>query len=280
LKLYKLFRDHGAVIDCNIPLGERRADKTAQEAVLRRTLDELLAVAGKTMSPGAFQYLCRYTGFDPRTFAQNVEKLVDYAGEREKITEGDIQAAVERTKADPVFDLTNAVADRNLAQSLFYTQALLAAKWHPLQILSALANQMRKLLVAKSFTTGTYGKTWVAGMRYPQFQNSVMPAIEAHDKRSRDQSAAWQETICEETTKGRGKKKGATDVVLAANPKSPYPVYQTLLKSDNFSLQELIVSLQTLNQADRRLKSSAQDQSLILKKAIMEICGIASRQRL
>ncbi len=279
LKLYKTFRDHGAVIDCNIPMGERRADKTAQEAVLRRTLDELLAAAGKKMSPGAFQYLCRFTGFDPRTFAQNVEKLVDYAGKRDTITEEDIQAAIKRTKADPVFDLTNAVADRNLAQSLFYTQALLDAKWHPLQILSALANQMRKLLVAKSFATGTYGKSWAAGMGYPQFQSSVMPAIEAHDKHHRDKAAGWQETSGEAPGKGSGNKKGATDVVVAANPKNPYPIYQTLVKSSNFSLQELVASLQTLNRADLGLKSSAQDHALILKKTIMEICGIASRQR-
>jgi DNA polymerase III subunit delta len=279
LKLYKAFRDHGAVIDCNVPTGERRADKAAQEAVLRRTLDELLSAAGKKMSPGAFQYLCRFTGFDPRTFAQNVEKLVDYAGKRETITEEDIQAAVKRTKADPVFDLTNAVADRNLAQSLFYAQALLDAKWHPLQILSALANQMRKLLVAKSFATGSHGKSWTAGMRYPQFQNYVMPAIEAHDKHYRDMVAGWQQTSGEMPGKGRGQKKATTDVVLAANPRNPYPVYQTLLKSHNFSLQELIASLQTLNRADLGLKSSAQDHTLILKKAIMEICGIAARQR-
>jgi DNA polymerase-3 subunit delta len=279
LKLYKAFRDHGAVIDCNVPMGERRADKTAQEAVLRRTLDELLAAAGKKMSPGAFQYLCRFTGFDPRTFAQNVEKLIDYAGKRASITEEDIQAAIKRTKADPVFDLTNAVADRNLAQSLFYTQALLEAKWHPLQILSALANQMRKLLVAKSFATGTYGKSWAAGMGYPQFQNNVMPAIEAHDKHYRDKVAGWQETSGAAPGKGRGINKATTDVAVAANPKNPYPVYQTLVKSHNFSLQELIVSLQTLNQADLGLKSSAQDHALILKRAIMKICGIASRQR-
>lgn len=279
LKLYKAFRDHGAVIDCNVPMGERRADKTAQEAVLRRTLDELLAAAGKKMSPGAFQYLCRFTGFDPRTFAQNVEKLVDYAGKREAITEEDIQAAIKRTKTDPVFDLTNAVADRNLAQSLFYTQALLDAKWHPLQILSALANQMRKLLVAKSFATGTYGKSWAAGMSYPQFQNNVMPAIEAHDKHACDKVAAWQERSGETSGKGRGKKKATTDVVVAANPKNAYPVYQTLLKAQNFSLQELIASLQTLNRADLGLKSSGQDHALILKKAIMEICGTTSRRR-
>ncbi len=277
LKLYKAFRDHGAVIDCCIPQGERRSDKAAQETVLRRALDELLAASGKQMSPAAFQYLCKLTGFDPRTFAQNVEKLVNYAGERIEITEEDILAVVKRTKTDPVFELTNAVADRKLKPSLFYAQALLEAKWHPLQILSALANQMRKLLVAKSFTSGTYGKSWAPGMRYPQFQNAVMPAVEAFDRQSRNETAAWQATIPSEPNKGRSSKKEATDVVLAANPKSPYPVYQTLLKSDNFTLEELFTALQKLNRADLLLKSSAQDNALILKKAIMEICT-ANRQ--
>ncbi len=279
LKLYKTFQAHGAVIDCNIPLGERKTDKAAQEEVLRRTQDELLAGAGKQMSPGAFQYLCRFTGFDPRIFAQNVEKLIDYAGERKEITEEDIHAVVKRTKTDPVFDLTNAVADRNLPQSLFYVQALLDAKWHPLQILSALANQMRKLLVAKSFSTGSYGSAWVSGMRYPQFQNAVMPAIEAHDRASLAQSAAWRESSGEPLQKSRSGKKAGADIVLAANPKSPYPVYQTLLKSDKFSLQELTDAMLKLNRADLGLKSSGQDHTLILKRLITEICGTPSRQR-
>ncbi len=279
LKLYKTFRDQGAVIDCNIAQGERRSDKAEQEAVLRHTLDELLAAADKQMSPGAFQYLCRFTGFDPRTFAQNVEKLIDYAGERKEISEEDIHAVVQRTKSDPVFELTNAVADRNLSQSLFYAQALLNAKWHPLQMLSALVNQMRKLLIAKSFTTGSYGKTWVRGMSYPQFQNTVMPAVIAHDKAARDQSEAWQQSTGLDSSKKRGGKKGTSHVVLAANPKSPYPVYQTLLKSEKFSLQELTDALFKLNRADLRLKSSGQDHTLVLKQLIMDICGTTSRTR-
>lgn len=278
LKLYKMFQGHGTVIDCSIPQGERRADKAAQETVLRSTLDELLAGADKQISPGAFQYLCRFTGFDPRIFAQNVEKLIDYTGERKEITEEDIHAVVKRTKLDPVFELTNAVADRNLSQSLFYAQALLDAKWHPLQILSALANQMRKLLVAKSFTTGPYGKAWMRGMGYPQFQNAVMPAIEAHDKATRGEVDQWQASG-NETVKKRGAKKGSTQIVLAANPKSAYPVYQTLLKSEKFSLGELTDVMFKLNQADLSLKSSGQDHTLVLKRLIMEICGSSTRQR-
>lgn len=272
LKLYKAFQTNGVVIDCNIPLGERRSDKMAQEAVLRETLDELMAKAKKRLSSGAFQSLCRLTGFDPRTFVQNVQKLIDYTGDRSEITEEDIQVVLRRTKVDPIFELTNAVADRDIGQTLFYLNALLDSKWHPLQILSALANQMRKLLVAKSFTAGEYGSNWVRGMTYPQFQKTVMPAIMAYDDHSREQTAGWHEALIKREEKGRDKKREIQDVALAANPKSPYPVYKTLVKSDNYTMEELVQSLGLLNRADLRLKSTGQDAAMVVRKTIMEIC--------
>ena len=273
LKLYKSFRDHGVVIDCNIPLGERRADKAAQESVLRQTLDELLVKANKHLSPGAFQTLCQLTGFDPRIFTQNVEKLIDYVGERSELTSEDIHAVLKRTKIDPVFELTNAVADRNLVQSLSQLNALLDAKWHPLQILSALANQMRKLLVAKSFVSSEHGKCWSHGISYPQFQKNVMPAIVAYDKLVGDNANGWLDQISEKTKKGKGSKKKSADVVLAVNPKSPYPVYQTLLKAEKYTLQELVNAMASLNQTDLRLKSTGQDAAQVMKKTLMGICG-------
>lgn len=273
LKLYKSFQEHGVVIDCNIPLGERRSDKAAQEAVLRDTMNALLAKAGKRLSPRAFQSLCRLTGFDLRTFVQNVEKLIDYTGDRAEMTEEDIRAVLRRTKVDPVFELTNAAADRNLIQALFFLKTLLDAGWHPLQILAALANQMRKLLIAKSFATSEYGKCWTRGMTYPQFQRTVMPAIEAHDQQLREQNTDWLEKSAQKSKKAKNGGKGASDVVLAVNPKSAYPVYQTLLKADKYTPQELVNAMARLNQADLQLKSTGQDAAMILKKTLMGICG-------
>ncbi len=272
LKLYKSFRDQGMVIDCNIPLGERRSDKAAQEAVLRKTTDEILAKVQKKISPKAFQTLCRFTGFEPKIFVQNIEKLVDYVGERSEITTDDIQKVLKRTRVDPVFELTNAVSNRNLVLALSHLDTLLDAQWHPLQILSALANQMRKLLMAKSFITGADGKSWSTGMTYPQFQKSVMPAIIAYDRQVNEKSATWTESATEEPKKGRKGKQKAPDVVLAANPKSPYPVYQNMLKADKFTLQELVNIVAGLNKADLRLKSTGQNPAMVLKKTLLDIC--------
>ncbi len=273
LKLYKAFRDIGLVVDCNVPTGERRVDKAAQEQVLRQTADQLLAKSGKQLPGPVFQALCRLTGFDLATFVQNVKKLIDYIGDRPAIAAADLDAVLERTKVDPVYELTNAVAERNLYQSLFYASTLLGAGWHPLQILAALANQMRKLLVAKDFTCSQWGRQWIRGMAYPQFQKDIMPAIQAYDQHVRELAAAWHEVPDNPDKKAKAKKEKAPDVALAPNPGNAYPVYQTVLKSEKYTFDEILNAMGTLSQADIRLKSTGQDPAMVIKKTIMDICG-------
>ena len=273
LKFYKSIRDHGWIIDCNVPMGERRADRMAQEGVLRQALESIMEPAGKRLAAGAFDGLCRLTGFDLRTFVQNAEKLIDFTGSRTDITLEDVQALLRRTKSDPIFDLTNAVADRNLNQALFYLHTLLDGRLYPLQILAALVNQIRKLMVAKSFTLSQQGKRWTAGMPYAQFQSGVMPAIAEFDRRIRETSLEWRSPAGEAKDGKSGTPKTGHDVVLAPNANNPYPVYQTLLKSEKYSLQELLKAMALLNRTDLRLKSSGQDAALVLDKAVMEICG-------
>ncbi len=274
LKFYKAIRDHGWVIDCNVSMGERRADRMAQEGALRKALETTLADSGKRLQTGLFETLCQLTGFDLRTFVQNVEKLINYTGARTEITAEDVHKVLRRTKSDPIFELTNAVADRNLNQALFYLHTLLEADWYPLQILAALANQIRRLVIAKDFSMSPQGKSWTAGMGYPQFQNAVMPTIISFDRQVRDRSSAWQPSP-EETKKGKsGGPKAGQDIALAPNPNNPYPVYQTLLKSEKYTQQELLKALVLLNQTDVRLKSTGQDASMVLNKTVMDICAM------
>ncbi len=266
LKFYKTMADSGAVVDCSVPQSERRADKQAREQILRQAMEELLRAAGKRLGPGLFDRLCQLTGFDLRIFTRNIEKLIDYTGQRAQITDEDIQAVLQRTKLDPIFELTNAVADRNPIQALFYLDSLLAADFHPLQILAALANQIRKLLVAKDFSESASGRVWSAGMSYPQFQQSVLPAVQTFDEQVANQVRVW-------IPDGPALKiKEPTDMRLAPNPKNAYPVFQTLLKSAKYSREELEQAIALLSQADLRIKSSGQSPELIIKKVVGDIC--------
>ncbi|MFZ1983491.1 MAG: hypothetical protein WAU91_03705, partial [Desulfatitalea sp.] len=274
-KFYKVLQSHGVIIDCNVPLGERRADKMAQEAVLKQIWESRLQAAGKRMPPALFAQLCQLTGFDPATFRDNIDKLIDYTGPRKEITGADMEAVLSRTKSDPIYELTNAMADRNVVSALFFLNTLLKADWHPLQILSALANQLRKLLVAKDFTLSEHGRVWRAGMAYPQFQAMVLPAIQAFDTLIAAQAHAWQAQASqpEESKGATGSKRDSFDLALASNPGNAYPIYQTLLKSDNYGYKELVSAMAQLSGTDLRLKSSGQDATLLMKNAIMTICG-------
>jgi len=279
-RLYKVIREKGLVVDCSVPKGERKADRMAQESVLDAVVEDVLRQNGKRMDPGARRALYDLTGFDLRTVAANVEKLAHFTGQRDKIEVADIKQVLERTRRDPLYELTEAVSNRNLGQALFYLQSLLNGGDfdHPLPLLAAVANQMRRLLVAKEFTASPHGRLWHRGCSYPQFQSQVLPAIKAYDEALQSRLDAWRQTLNAPTApqgKKRGKKTNATgrsDLFLAAKGRSPYPIYKTLQKAERFTLLELKQAMQKISAADQQLKRSGQSGRLILEHLILWVC--------
>jgi DNA polymerase-3 subunit delta len=276
--LFKTLYRKAMIIDCSVPQGERRADKMAQEAVLIEKMASMLQAAGKKMDKAAFTAVYGLTGFDLYAFCSNLEKLISYVGRRDRITREDVESVLKRTKKDPIYDLTNAVSDRNLQRALFYLDSILSTGLHPLQILAALTNQIRKLLMVKDFVESPHGSGWHAGCSYSQFQNRIMPEVLAYDRELLDQIGQWEDMISGDGASGeqkpapKSKKKITTDLSLARNPRNPYPVYQLLLKSERFNNGDLTVTLEMLSEADFQLKSSAQSPKLILENAIFHIC--------
>ncbi len=276
--LFKAIRQNGMVINCSVPRGQRRADKMAQEDVLRQTMSSMLKAANKKIDQSAYPALYDMTGFDLRTFSSNLEKLIDYVGERDNITVEDVEAILKRTKKDPIFDLTNAIADRHTQDALFYLNSLLSADFHPLQILAAITNQMRKLFLVKDFVNSPHGSGWQASCSYNQFRDNIIPAVMAYDKDLIQGVEKWNQMVSEGSdSKGakpaqKRKKKAVTDLLIAKNPKNSYPVYQVLIKSERFTKKKLSESLEALSETDLLLKSSRQDPKLILEKLIMRIC--------
>lgn len=278
--LFKAIREKGLVVDCSVPKGERKADRTAQEAVLNAAVEEVLRESGKQMDPAARRVLYDMTGFDLRTVTASVEKLANFIGERGAIGTADVRQALERTRQDPLYELTEAVSNRNLSKALFFLQSLLTGGDfdHPLPLLAAVTNQMRRLLVAKDFASGPYGRVWHNGCSYPQFQSQVMPAIKAFDDVLQAKLDAWDLSLTDRSSsekKKRAPKKKAgarSDLFLAGKGRSPYPVYKTLQKAERFTRLELIRALRRLSEADRRMKRSGLSGQLILEHVILSIC--------
>ena len=283
--LYKLIKEKGAIVDCSVPKGERKADKDAQNAILNQQLNKILAESGKTIDQDAFQALQELTGFDLRVFHGNVEKLIDFVGERKHISTEDIHTLLKRTKSDPIFEITNAVSDRNGEKALYYVHFLLSGGIHPLQILSAIINQVRKLMICRSFVEKLQLKGWHDKISYPEFNRLILPMVVDLDRIFLEEIMKWEDMLKPQKLEIDSKKKKktastvkpGTDLVIAKNPKNAYPIYQLMLKSALFSIPELTEAMTALYEADTRLKTTAQDSKLVLEKTIITICSKQDR---
>ena len=280
--LFKTLSSKGVVINCSVPKGDRRADRIEQEAVLVDTMNAMLADRGKTMARPAYQALYEMTGFDLRTFSSNLEKLISFVGERSEITAADVESALQRTKIDPIYEFTNAVAERQTDAALLFLESVQSSGVHPLQIFTALINQIRKLLLVKDFVESPSGGVWQAACPYDYFQKRVMPAIAEYDRQLLEHLEDRQATLARESElpaigspakKTRKKNvKAGTDLLIAKNPNNPYPIYLLFKKSERFKKEELIKAFETLNTADKQLKSGNQNPKLVLEKVILSIC--------
>lgn len=273
-KIFKTIQSHGSLIDCMVSTGVRREDLDEQRAVLQEISRKMLAAAQKTIDANAFHALVEQTGFAPETFARNIEKLVTYSGAHPVIRLNDIQAVVIRDKKDPIFNLTNAVLEKDGARAVTVLSSLFQEGFHPLQILKSLENQVRKLLLVKSFllslanTPGSsYGKT----MNFNAFKQTMMPVILSHDEQEKSRAAGLDFGLSSEKTSGKAKPM-TTDLIMAPNPNSPYPVFQVFQKSENFSLNELKQAMIALADMDYRLKSASSEAPISLENFILNFC--------
>ena len=105
-----------------------------------------------------------------------------------------------------------------------------------------------------------------------------MPAIQEHDSVLLKQFETWENLISKDgasnnTKKGKSEKsKLTTDLLIAKNPNNPYPVFLLFGKSEKFTKEELLNSIEYMSKADLRLKSTGQNPKLVLEDAIFHIC--------
>ena len=273
-KIYKQFEKKGLIIDCVVSQGSRKADQDEQLAVLSAIAQKRLAKTGKKIDPRAFRELADRIGFNPDLLVQNLEKLVAYAGQQPIIDAKAVASVVSRDKKDPIFSLTNAVMEKDVKTSIFFLSSLVGDGYHPLQILKSLENLVRKLLVAKSFTLALGEKLpgfSMSRMNFTQFKQQIMPRIISRDQAHREAEEELEQRFKRNKEENK-KTKVVSDLFLAPNPKSPYPVFQVLLKSEKFSFAELQCAMVALCDLDHCLKSSSLNPVTGLENFVMQLC--------
>jgi len=272
-KIYKELKKVAVLVNCTVPKGDRQADRVEQQKVLADSIRRNLAEAGKTLDGDAFRQMIDLIGFDLRTFVNSVDKLIAFVGERGRITSADVHALLRRTKKDPIYEISNAVADRRTGRVLNLVDDLLEEKnSHPLMVLAMLVNQIRRLLLVKGFLQET-GGGWRNGMSFNQFKTEVFPVVRSRDEELLALLSGWQEELSAKTGDGGGRrrKKPKSGATIIRGGGSPYPVYQLFVKAQKFSTRELRRALADLAEVDIRMKSGGGNPRMLLEKAVINV---------
>ena len=276
--LYKAVNAAHWVVDCSVPAGSRKADVDRQKQVLRGLMNKILAKHGKDADPDVFDRVFTLTGFEPRVFSGSIEKLVQFAGASPRIRAVDAATVLDKTREDPVYDFTGAIFEKNPSKALYYLSTLMASGFHPVQLLTAINSQLRKLLMVKFFTESPQGKSWQPGMRFDSFKKQVMPAVVHYDQALAAKAAKDIAERDENEGAAPGKPKMSTDLAIVKNPNNPYPVYQMFLQADRFSARRLKDLTVALGDADVRLKTSAGTPRAVLESLVLNICRTDKQQ--
>ena len=104
---------------------------------------------GKKIEGAAVDFLGCLVGTNLQELVSQLEKLLVFAGERQTITLADVRQIVSDTKVDSVFELANALGERNAAKALRSLQTILRDGEAALMILAMVTRHFRQLWLVR-----------------------------------------------------------------------------------------------------------------------------------
>jgi DNA polymerase-3 subunit delta len=137
--LLKVAEQHGKVLQSTLPKG----------AALESWIKRRAQTRGVTISSEAVTLLADFIGNQLRLLANELEKLATYVGRGNTIEASHVRLLSAQVQEARVFDLTDALAQRNRTLALNLLHDLLADGLHPLALLPTITSQVRNLLLVK-----------------------------------------------------------------------------------------------------------------------------------
>jgi DNA polymerase-3 subunit delta len=138
--LYKTLAKAGVTVDLQ-PLRPAEA-----KAWIRRRLK----ARGKHASPQLIDHIFALTGTNLSEISNEIDNLVAYMGDNNAVTQSEIDTLVSSRQKEPVYRLTESVADGNFMEAITILHQLLAEGEHELRILWHLDFLVKRFLRAKS----------------------------------------------------------------------------------------------------------------------------------
>ena len=134
----------------NVKAVGRAVEFTRQnEQILTQWILGRLGRENKKITQAVMQQLLNTVGTDMEYIDKELEKLLCYCMDREVIQAEDVDAVCVQQATSKVFDMVNAIADKNQKRALDLYYDLLALKEPPMRILFLVARQFQILLQIK-----------------------------------------------------------------------------------------------------------------------------------
>ncbi len=239
-KLYKALSAKFPVLDLSVEKGSSSQARKAQEGVLREQISQTLRSLGKRMSAEVMAELLERVGFHPAAVVTETEKLALSVGDAPQITLDDLNLMVGRTREDAVFELTEAVGDKNLEKALLVAARLQENGIHALAVLATLRNFTRNLLLFRSLLEQEQYQ-YRPGLSPKIFQEQCLPLLKANPR--------WQSELSGH----------------------PFALYMKFKTAADFSLPQLRMWLGLILAADRRLKGSPVAAETVLQHLLLAL---------
>jgi DNA polymerase-3 subunit delta len=210
--LLKAAEQYGKVIQSTVPKGQ-----ALEKWIVNRAKSIHVKIA-----PDAATLLANFSGTHLRMLANELDKLATYAGQDATITVQDVRQLSSQVQEARIFDLTDALSQRNRKQALNILHDLLSDGETAIALIGIIIAQTRRLLLVKELAQ--------KGMRSGQIASTLGMAPFLADKSLRQVgnfSAAQLETAYRQLM--------ATDAALKRSKMTPEIALDLLVV--NFGLQ-------------------------------------------
>lgn len=151
-KLFKAVKDKGCVVEMG-----RQDEKTLLLWIASNMKRE-----GKQIKESTARYLVAKTGADMENLEKEMEKLFSYTLGETEITMQDVDDICTTQITNKIFEMVEAVAEKQQKKALDYYYDLLALKEPPMRILYLLTRQFKLLLEVKELLKKGYDKSQIA----------------------------------------------------------------------------------------------------------------------
>jgi DNA polymerase-3 subunit delta len=222
----------------SVDTGSSASAKKTQRIVLIELINNTLAKFKKKIQPRVAELLIERVGFHPVAAVMESEKLAMYTGDNPTIEQEDLDALVGRTRQEALFELTEALGNKNIEMAMLLSDRLQDNGIHALAIIATLRNFAKNLLLFRSLQSlPLYG--YSSSMSPTAFQNQCLPELKNTGKWSKELSI------------------------------HPYALYMKFKTASTFSLTSLQNWLELLLAAELKLKGSPIDSVIVIQHLIL-----------